>query len=60
MAHFNLTDFEWSIIQPLLPNKLRGMTRVMIVAYLTASFDACGQGALWEDIPDRYGPIQHA
>jgi transposase len=23
MARFDLTDFEWSVIQPLLPNKDR-------------------------------------
>ena len=25
MARFDLTDFEWSVIQPLLPNKPRGV-----------------------------------
>ena len=28
MARFDLTDFEWSVIAPLLPNKLRGVARV--------------------------------
>ena len=28
MARFDLTDFEWSVIQPLLPNKSRGVPRV--------------------------------
>lgn len=28
MARFDLTDFEWSAIQPSLPNKPRGMARV--------------------------------
>ena len=28
MARFDLSDGEWSIIQPLLPNKPRGMPRV--------------------------------
>jgi Putative transposase of IS4/5 family (DUF4096) len=28
MARFDLTDFEWSVIQPLLPNKVRGVARV--------------------------------
>jgi len=28
MARFDLTDFEWSVIQPLLPNKPRGVPRV--------------------------------
>ena len=25
MARFDLTDFEWSVIEPLLPNKPRGV-----------------------------------
>ncbi|WP_233741881.1 transposase, partial [Agrobacterium vitis] len=25
---FDLTDFEWTVIQPLLPNKPRGVPRV--------------------------------
>jgi hypothetical protein len=28
MARFDLTDFEWSVIEPLLPNKPRGVPRV--------------------------------
>jgi hypothetical protein len=28
MAHFDLTDFEWSVIHPLLPTKARGVPRV--------------------------------
>jgi transposase len=27
MARFDLTDFEWSVIAPLLPNKPRGGAR---------------------------------
>ena len=28
MARYDLTDFEWKTIQPLLPNKPRGVPRV--------------------------------
>ena len=28
MARFDLTDFEWAVIQPLLPSKVRGVKRV--------------------------------
>jgi len=28
MARFDLTDFEWELIRPLLPNKPRGVARV--------------------------------
>jgi transposase len=27
MARFDLTDFEWLVIQPLLPTKVRGVKR---------------------------------
>ncbi|MFK4872126.1 IS5/IS1182 family transposase, partial [Novosphingobium sp. ZW T3_23] len=27
MARFDLTDFEWSVIEPLLPTKVRGVKR---------------------------------
>ena len=47
MARFDLTDFEWSVIQPLLPNKPRGVPRVDDRRLRT--------GAPWADIPERYG-----
>ena len=28
MNRYDLTDFEWSVIEPLLPNKPRGVPRV--------------------------------
>ncbi len=28
MARFDLTDFEWSVIEPLLPTKVHGKARV--------------------------------
>jgi transposase len=28
MARFDLSDFEWGVIQPLLPHKSRGVKRV--------------------------------
>ena len=28
MDHYDLSDFEWSVIKPLLPNKPRGVPRV--------------------------------
>ncbi len=37
MARFDLTDFEWSVIEPLLPNKPHGVPRVVRVAPATRS-----------------------
>jgi transposase len=28
MSRYELTDFEWRVIEPLLPNKPRGVPRV--------------------------------
>ena len=57
MARFDLTDFEWSVIQPLLPNKPRGVARVDDRRVLNGIFWRLRTGAPWADIPERYGPI---
>ena len=46
---YELTDFEWSIIQPLLPNKPRGKPRADDRKVLNGI-------SPWDDIPERYGP----
>ena len=56
MARFNLTDFEWSVIQPLLPQKSRGVARVDDRRVLNGIFWRLRTGAPWADIPARYGP----
>ena len=55
MARFDLTAFEWSVIQPLLTNKPRGVAQVDDRACSTASSGGW-HGAPWADIPERYGP----
>ena len=56
MARFDLTDFEWSVIAPLLPNKVRGVKRVDDRRVLNGIFWRLRTGAPWADIPERYGP----
>lgn len=56
MARFDLSDFEWSVIEPLLPNKLRGVPRVDDRRVLNGIFWRLRTGAPWADIPARYGP----
>ncbi len=56
MARFDLTDFEWSVIQPLLPTKVRGVKRVDDRRVLNGIFWRLRTGAPWADIPARYGP----
>ena len=56
MARFDLTDFEGSVIQPLLPQKSRGVKRVDDRRVLNGIFWRLRTGAPWADIPARYGP----
>ena len=56
MARFELSDAEWSVIAPLLPNKPRGVPRVDDRRVLNGIFYILRTGAPWRDVPDRYGP----
>ena len=53
---YDLSDFEWSVIQPLLPNKPRGVPRVDDRRVLNGIFWVLRSGAPWRDLPERYGP----
>lgn len=53
---YELTDFEWSVIQPLLPNKPRGKPRVDDRRVLNGIMWVLRSGAPWRDVPERYGP----
>ena len=53
---YELTDFEWSIIEPLLPNKPRGVPRVDDRKVLNGIYWRLRTGSPWADIPERYGP----
>jgi putative transposase len=56
MARFDLMDFEWSAMQPLLPNRPRGVPRVDDRRVLNGIFWRLRTGAPWADIPERHGP----
>lgn len=56
LRRYELTDFEWSIIQPLLPNKPRGVPRVEDRRVLNGILWRFRAGTPWADIPERYGP----
>ena len=56
MARHDLSDFEWSIIEPLLPNKSRGVPRVDDRRVLNGIFWRFRTGSPWADIPERYEP----
>jgi transposase len=52
---FELTDFEWSIIEPLLPQKSRGVPRVDDRRVLNGILWRFRTGSPWADVPERYG-----
>ena len=56
MRRHELTDFEWKIIEPLLPNKPRGVPRVNDRRVLNGILWRFRTGSPWRDIPERYGP----
>jgi len=55
MARFDLSDAEWKLISPLLPNKPRGVARVDDRQVLNGIFYALRSGSPWRDLPERYG-----
>ena len=56
MGRYDLTDFEWRIIEPLLPDKPRGVPRVDDRRVLNGIYWVLRSGAPWRDVPERYGP----
>ena len=56
MRRHELSDEEWAIIQPLLPNKPRGVPRVDDRRVINGILWRFRTGAPWRDVPERYGP----
>lgn len=53
---YELSDCEWSVIRPMLPNKPRGIPRVDDRRVLNGIFWVLRSGAPWRDLPETYGP----
>jgi transposase len=53
---FELTDDEWLVIEPLSPNKPRGVPRVDDRRVINGILWRFRTGSPWADIPERYGP----
>ena len=56
MRRHELTDEQWAIIAPLLPNKPRGVPRVDDRRVLNGILWRFRTGSPWAEIPERYGP----
>ena len=53
---YELTDKEWTAINPMLPNKPRGVPRVNDRRVLNGIFWVLRSGAPWRDLPNNFGP----
>lgn len=51
-----LSDLEWSIVAPLLPNKPREVARADDRKVLNGIYWRLRTGSPWADIPERYSP----
>ena len=58
MAGCDLTDFEWSVIEPLLPMDQPWPKPKSNRQILNGIFYILGAGGPWRDLPERYGPAQ--
>ena len=56
---YDLTDFEWSVIEPLLPMDRRG-PKPKNTDKSSTVFSECCAPLLWRDMPERYGPYTTA
>jgi transposase len=56
IMRYELSDFEWSAIKPMLPNKPRGIPRVDDRRVLNGIFWVLRSGAPWRDLSEIYGP----
>jgi transposase len=53
---YELSNYEWTAIKPMLPNKPRGVRRVNDRRVLNGIFWVLRSGAPWRDLPATYGP----
>jgi transposase len=60
MKRYDLTDEEWTIIEPVLPQGRPGPKRKNDRRVMNGIFWVLRTGAPWRDLPDRYGPYTTA
>lgn len=56
MGRYDLSEAEWRVIEPLLPDKPRGVARVDDRRVINGIFYVLRTGSPWRDLPERYGP----
>ena len=57
-THFWLSDRQFARLQPLLPNKVRGVPRVDDRRVISGIIHVLQSGCRWRDAPPAYGPAK--
>lgn len=58
MRRYELTDEQWTLIEPLIPHPATGRPLKDPRAMLNGMFWVLRSGAPWRDLPERFGPWQ--
>ena len=56
--HFWLSDAQFARLQPLFPNKPRGVPRVDDRRVISGIIHVIRNGLMWRDAPASYGPFK--
>lgn len=56
MSRFDMSELEWSFIEPVLTNKVRGVARVDDRRVINGIIFVIKNGLRWRDAPKEYGP----
>ena len=56
ILRYELSDYEWTAIKPMLPNKLRSVRRASDRRVLNGIFWVLRSGAPWRNLLKTYGP----
>ena len=54
--HFWLSETQFALLEPLLPNKPRGVPRVDDLRVISGIIHVIRGGLMWRDAPGVYGP----
>jgi hypothetical protein len=54
IMRYELSDYEWTAIKPMLPNTPRGVPRVNDRRVLNGVFWVLRSGAPWRDLPEAW------
>ena len=56
IMRYELSEYDWSGVKPMLPNKSRGVPRVNDRRVLNGILWVLRSGAPWRDLPENFGP----